>query len=83
MAHDKGRWPVHNRGVHSSKERERWEEKMEDAEQGERGGGRRDGGKGKREKDEGGKRDEKKGSLHHMGERRRKGERKREGKKQT
>ena len=51
---------------------------MEDAEQGERGGGEGMGGR-EREKrtKEGGKRDEKKGSLDHVGERRRKGERKR------
>ena len=56
---------------------------MEDAEQGERGGGEGMGGR-EREKrtKEGGKRDEKKGSLHHMGERRRNGERKREGKEE-
>ena len=56
---------------------------MEDAEQGERGGGEGMGGR-EREKrtKEGGKRDEKKGSLHHVGERRRKGERKREGKEE-
>ena len=44
----------------------------------ESGGGRE---REKRRK-EGGKRDEKKGCLHHMGERRRNGERKREGKEE-
>ena len=47
------------------------------------GGGEGMGGR-EREKrtKEGGKRDEKKGSLDHVGERRRKGERKREGKEE-